>query len=116
MPSKAVGFAAPSDSGSAPRDDVVPAAVPKSVATDLNDEARRLLEVRRELGPEYEEQLVESFADKVEESMKGRRAVQGRARSVDTSETLLGRNGRILLVLGLIAAGAYLLARSFGLV
>ena len=116
LPSKAVSVAALSESGGAPRDEPIPEEVSQRVAKDLNDEARLLLEVRRELGPEYEEELVESFVDKVEESMKSRRAGQGRARSVDTSETLPGRHGRSLLALGLIAAGGFLLARYFGLV
>ena len=56
MPSAAV--AAPSGTGRVPRDDAAPQILRRPDSKDLNDEARFLLEVRRELGPEYEEELV----------------------------------------------------------
>ena len=114
MPSKVAGVAATSDLRGAPAGNAVPEELSHAVAKDLSQEARLLLEVRPELGPEYEEELVESFVDKVEESMRGRRAGQSRVRSLDASETLSGRHLRNLLALGLIAAGAFTLARNFG--
>jgi phage shock protein C len=114
MPSAAVD--APSDSSRDPRDDAALQKLGRPGAKDLNDEARLLLEVRRELGPEYEEELVESFVDKVEDSMKGRRAGQTHARSVDRSETSSSRQRRNMLLIGMIAVGAFLIARYIGLI
>ncbi len=40
------------------------------VRDDIKDEARVHLAARREMGPEYEDELVDSFVEKVEESLK----------------------------------------------
>ena len=60
----------------------------------LSDEARVLFEVRRELGPEYEDELLDSFVDKVEEALKSRethtRTRGDRSRNSIVPSALLG--------------------------
>ena len=114
IPSAAV--ATPSDSSRVSRDDAASQKLRRPGAKDLNDDARLLLDVRRELRPEYEEELVESFVDKEEESMKGRRAGQTQARSVDRTETSSSRQRRNMLLIGMIAVGAFIVARYIGLI
>jgi len=91
-------------------------ATPSDSSRVSRDDARLLLDVRRELRPEYEEELVESFVDKEEESMKGRRAGQTQARSVDRTETSSSRQRRNMLLIGMIAVGAFIVARYIGLI
>ena len=77
---------------------------------DLTDEARVLLEVRRELGPEYEDELVDSFANKVEESLNARRA-KSRVEREGSRQQLRNRRFLPSICLGI---GAVFLLASFG--
>lgn len=77
---------------------------------ELTEEARVLLEVRKELGPDYDDELLDSFVEKAEEALKSRRSKTGRRTD--------GSPGRArspvalpLLVLGL---GAAVLLVNFG--
>ena len=56
---------------------------------ELTEEAKVLLEVRRELGPDYDDELLDSFVEKAEEALKSRRAKAGRQ-----SDGIAGRAGR----------------------
>ena len=40
---------------------------------ELTEEARVLLDVRKELGPDYDDELLDSFVEKAEEALKSRR-------------------------------------------
>ena len=79
---------------------------PNAPPVDLKDEARLLMEVRQELGAEYDEALVASLVDKVEESLgRGGR----RAGDVPPPADRV-KSRRAYLALGLIIVGACTLA------
>ena len=83
----------------------------KAPPVDLKDEARLLMEVRQELGAEYDEALVESFVDKVEQSL-GRGGDRTRE---DQRPTDSARSRRVYIALGLVIAGASVLVINEGL-
>lgn len=72
----------------------------------LEEEARVYLKVRRELGPEYEDALADSFVHRVDESLKSRRSgASGRG----SAESHRGNRGQKYLAVLLIAVGATVL-------
>ena len=70
---------------------------------ELTEEARVLLEVRKELGPDYDDELLDSFVDKAKEALKSRRLRPTRQTdaSVGLTVSLLACP---LLILGIGAA------------
>lgn len=81
----------------------------RTSSKELAEEARLLLEVKRELGDDYDEQLVDAFAQKVEESLKARR---GDARGGQQKHR--GSQRRKFLPMLLLAGGALLLFAGYG--
>ncbi len=77
---------------------------------ELTKEARVLLDVRKELGPDYDDELLDSFVEKAEEALKSRRS-----RSVRQTDASAGM-ARSLLVcpLLILGIGAAILLANFG--
>ena len=77
---------------------------------ELTNEARVLLEVRKELGPDYDDELLDSFVEKAEEALKSRRSKTGRQTD--------GNAGRarspVALPLLIFGIGAAILLANFG--
>ena len=77
---------------------------------ELTKEARILLEVRKELGPDYDDELLDSFVEKAEEALKSRRSKTGR--QTDASAGCARSPAALaLLILGI---GAAVLLANFG--
>ena len=78
---------------------------PSVVVSDeeLTQEARVLLDVRKELGPDYDDELLDAFVEKAEEALKSRRSkTAGRTDSSGgLARSLLACP---LLILGIVAA------------
>ena len=77
---------------------------------ELTKEARVLLEVRKELGPDYDDELLDSFAEKAEEALKSRRSNTGR-QTDGSAGRARSPAALLLLILGI---GAAVLLANFG--
>ena len=70
---------------------------------ELTKEARVLLEVRKELGPDYDDELLDSFVEKAEEALKSRRSKIGRQTDANASRARVSL-ACPALALGIVAA------------
>ncbi len=77
---------------------------------ELTREARVLLEVRKELGPDYDDELLDSFVEKAEEALKSRRSETRRQTHAGARRARYG-GALPLLILGI---GAAILLANFG--
>ena len=68
------------------------------------EEARAALEARRELGPDYEDAIVDSLVAKIEERLEARGAARPPARGVAAAGPMLASLGIAIPLLG-IAGG-----------
>ena len=107
VPEEDVAAAEPSNIASTSPGGGNPSKVPNH---ELSEEVRILLQARQELGPEYEDELLDSFVERTEEALKSRRA-KARNRTTRSRGPVSSRGILILLLLG--AGAAYLLA-NFG--
>ena len=85
-------------------------AIGRASAKKLTEEARLLLDAKRELGDDCDEQLVDSFAQKVEEALKSRRVDSSRGGRQERRST----RGRGRFGVLLVGAGALLLVGASG--
>ena len=77
---------------------------------ELTKEERVLLEVRKGLGPDYDDELLDSFVEKAEEALKSRRSKTWRR-----SDASAGRaRGPVALPLLILGIGATILLANFG--
>ncbi len=77
---------------------------------ELAKEARVLLDVRKELGPDYDDELLDSFVEKAEEALKSRRSKSGRQADASAGGARCS-GGLPFLILGI---GAAILLANFG--
>ena len=77
---------------------------------ELTEEVKVLLEVRKELGPDYDDELLDSFVEKAEAALKSRRSTTGRQ-----TDRSAGRAGSpVALPLLILGVGAAILLANFG--
>ena len=77
---------------------------------ELTREARVLLEIRKELGPDYDDELLDSFVEKAEEALKSRRF-----KTVRQTDASAGRaRAPVALPLLIVGIGAAILLANFG--
>ena len=84
----------------------------KAQTDELSEEARVLLEARRDLGPEYEDELLDSFVERAEEALKSRRPRRGRQSGSKSGQA--GCRGSLPL-LALCVGAVVLLANTWSM-
>ena len=77
---------------------------------ELTKEARVLLDVRKELGPDYDDELLDSFVEKAEEALKSRRSRSGR----QTDGSAGRARSPVALPLLILGIGATILLANVG--
>ncbi len=77
---------------------------------ELTKEARVLLEVRKELGPDYDDELLNSFVEKAEEALKWRNSKTGRQADASAGRA----RGPVALPLLTLGIGATILLANLG--
>ena len=79
-------------------------------ADEMSEEAQVLLKARQELGPEYEDELLDSFVERAEDALRSRRLRTGRQTGLKSGQI----GGRGVLPLVLLCIGAVIVLANIG--